>query len=582
MADLSRLCPQCEAPCPQGSLESVVLCPFCQFPIVELAGKYRLLRRLGQGGSGELFFAEHTGLIKDGERVVKIVPPAILEKRGMRERFWREVQVTSAISQRNPHIVRVYDDFGEIPGLGAFYVMEFLRGETLTEILAKPELPDLPWIVEMVSQLCEAIQEAHKEGIVHRDLKPDNLFFTDPFGRSAFLKILDFGIAKPFLETGDLPRLTQGILGTPAYIAPEQATQKPIDPRTDVYSIALIVYELLTGQIPFFTPAALQTTSPIEVISIRLTHPTIPPPHLVRPDRAIPPALSAVICQALSLSPDDRHPSALAFSKALAEAVAENPGITALSSPPDTPPVPRREGERPTSSGRSREASLSHSLDTGEVPLERLPSSIPPSAWFFGLLAGLLLLAFLFFPSRKPSPLPSKTSLSASDDRGGGEPRPAPSRHPPDAQAVPPSPLPEATAHPSGLPEPPLPPRIAKGSPLRSREIRPIRRKAVERRAPLGEIRPEPPPPRPSLCPAGYVFLQSQPRVVPADFLVDPSLRQRFEKRPGGLCLPEGLGSLGLERDGYELCRFEVGKEPIRLWLKEKDSGAVSDACLKP
>ena len=194
--------------------------------------------------------------------------------------------------------------------------MEMLEGRSLTELLAR-ERPSVARSVGIVRQVCSALQAAHDVGVIHRDVKPDNLFVLERDGRD-FVKVLDFGVAK--LATplgGDLPLTTtvEGtIVGTPAYMAPEQATGGSADPRTDLYAVGVVLYELLTGHPPFQAPAFGQLVAQV------LTAPPPPlPAHTPAGDR-IPSALAAVVRRALAKDPADRYPSLDALSAALEDA----------------------------------------------------------------------------------------------------------------------------------------------------------------------------------------------------------------------------------------------------------------------
>jgi serine/threonine-protein kinase len=159
--------------------------------VLLFAGKYRLSSLLGEGGFGKVYLARHLHLKRNAERVIKIIKIDKIAHPSMEERFYREVQVTSDLSQRNEHIVRIFDDFGEVPQLGHFYVMEYLQGEPLANYTLEPkQLAPLEWIMDTFGQLCEAMQAAHEEGIIHRDLKPDNILLVERNKKSNFVKIL--------------------------------------------------------------------------------------------------------------------------------------------------------------------------------------------------------------------------------------------------------------------------------------------------------------------------------------------------------------------------------------------------------
>tara|TARA_B100000609_G_scaffold199465_1_gene203147 strand:- start:1605 stop:3482 length:1878 start_codon:yes stop_codon:yes gene_type:complete len=338
-----------------------------------VAGKYRLSSVLGEGGFGTVYKAEHVNLHRNAERVVKIIKPEVFAVSGMDRRFVREVQVTSDISQRNEHIVRIYDDFGEIPNLGHFYVMEYLQGEPLTHYIVADRLPAIQWSLSIFKQLCDAMWAAHEEGVVHRDLKPDNLLLIKRRRQPYFVKVLDFGIAKPVGADGTDTRLTQGAVGTPFYMSPEQGMNKGADKRADIYSMGVILFELLTGRIPFVPEGRENDISALEVMTSKLMKQPAHPCD-VRPDRNIPRALGDVVLKALTREPADRIQTAEAFWLEIKEAagpLAEEPAaehhLTAATAQiaPEQPPI-NRSGNYLSNAPTAGPPSLQ--LDAGSIP----------------------------------------------------------------------------------------------------------------------------------------------------------------------------------------------------------------------
>lgn len=322
--DSPQRCPQCKADVERMSramqdIAELTFCLKCHFPLLLIAGKYRLQKMLDRGGFGEIYLAHHINLKRDFERVVKIVKKDILTDSSMRKRFQREIHVTSLLSSENNHIVRIYDDFGEIPKFGYFYVMEYLEGVPLTRLLEDPQhLPPLPLIFHIFRQLCEAMEAAHHAGIVHRDLKPDNIFLVKRKNDPYFVKVLDFGIAKPLDRWGERSVVaTQGVLGTPLYMAPEQWDDAAIDHRTDIYAMGILLYEMLTGQTPFWDRTSRR--SPSSIMTDHLN--TIPRSMQdLRPDRNIPPRLDQLIQQALGKKPTARFASVRTWCQQMEQA----------------------------------------------------------------------------------------------------------------------------------------------------------------------------------------------------------------------------------------------------------------------
>lgn len=211
-----------------------------------LLDRYVLNRELGRGGFGIVFHATHLGL--DEAVAVKILLPHVVVIPKLRERFQREVRVAKGL--RHPNTIRIID-FAETESGLPFYVMEFIRGESLDRVLFN-ECGVSPARAKRIGeQLLKSLAEAHANGVVHRDLKPANMLLCEIFGERDFIKVLDFGIAKALLDTEGRPKLTEtdSVMGTPHYMSPEQASgRNDIDRRSDIYSVGLILAECLTGE----------------------------------------------------------------------------------------------------------------------------------------------------------------------------------------------------------------------------------------------------------------------------------------------------------------------------------------------
>ncbi len=283
-------------------------------------GSFRILRLLGRGGMGTVYLAEHPVI---GSRVaVKFLHEAMAADAQVVSRFYDEARAVNLIGHEN--IVGIYDLSVLAPGR-FYYVMEYLEGETLAERVRGGPL-DPAIALDVLLQLCDALQCAHERGVVHRDLKPENVFLVQGRGRRDFVKLVDFGIAK-LRDARAAGRTESGVLvGTPEYMAPEQCEDGPIDARTDVYALGVIAFELATGRLPFVGRG---------VAALLLAHLKAAPP---RPSELAPvsPALERAILRALEKDPGARFADMAAFAGALREAQAQLPARTPPPAPSPT------------------------------------------------------------------------------------------------------------------------------------------------------------------------------------------------------------------------------------------------------
>ena len=263
----------------------------------QMLGPYRIINQIGKGGMATVYKAYQPSV--DRYVAVKVLPSQLAESKEFAARFQQEARIIAKLE--HPHILPVFD-YGESNGI-AFFVMRYLEAGTLKDRMVAGRPLPIKEIDKLFTQLADALSYAHSHGVVHRDLKPANALI-DSQG-NVFLT--DFGIAK-LLESAS-PRLTQtdAIMGTPAYISPEQAQGQPVDQRSDIYSLGIILYEMVTGSVPFVAE------TPLAVIFKHITDP-LPPPSLVKPD--IPRAIEKVILKALAKDPRDRFASAAEFVSA--------------------------------------------------------------------------------------------------------------------------------------------------------------------------------------------------------------------------------------------------------------------------
>lgn len=292
--------------------------------IGDRVGKYLITDKLGEGGMGVVFGAQHEALGRDV--AIKVLHGQFAKRADLMERFWREAEAVSSIG--HPNIVAVYD-FGKLDDGSMYYVMERVRGETLRQRLRRE--PPLPRdeLAAIFVQICRALAATHERGITHRDLKPDNVLLQTQHVGPPHVKLLDYGIAKVREDSRD-PGLTGvgAILGTPQYMAPEQvAAAQLVDGRADLYSLGAILYEVFTGQPPF-------VGEPIKVMMSQMKDPVVPVE--TRAKRELSTAMASLIMRSLDKQPEGRPPSALEFSIELEKAL----GLTPSAVPIPLPPLP--------------------------------------------------------------------------------------------------------------------------------------------------------------------------------------------------------------------------------------------------
>lgn len=278
-------------------------------------GSYQLVSLLGEGAMGRVFKARH---VKLGRSVaLKVLNPEYAARPDIVKRFFREARVVNEISHE--HIVEV-TDFVEVPGL-AFLVMELLDGESLRDVLKRRrgKWPTVRRIAAVMAQVCDALAAAHDKGVVHRDLKPDNIFVIKRAGGD-YAKVLDFGIAKlkDQSDTGSTSTITGMILGTPLYMSPEQAMGKEVGPASDVWAAGVVLYELLSGSVPF------KAGNFVDLVQKIRNEPAPPLPARTPRRERIPPPIAAAVMKCLEKSPADRHRS----MKGLAEALRSGVGLS--------------------------------------------------------------------------------------------------------------------------------------------------------------------------------------------------------------------------------------------------------------
>jgi hypothetical protein len=274
-----------------------------------IGGRYAIIAKIGAGGMGSVYKAEHSLL---GRTVaLKLLHSNLLNSPEYTERFKREALVASKLN--HPNAITLFD-FG-LEGNKPYLVMQYVEGTTLKDALIGEGALPLQRISAIMDQICSALGEAHGLGIVHRDLKPDNIMLTRRTDGVEVARILDFGIAKPMLS-GDGVALTQAgsFMGTPQYMSPEQALDRQTDSRADIYSLGVILYEMITGEVPF------KSISPVEMLFKHVNDLPIPV-RTFKPDMNIPEPISAIVSKALEKDPEKRFQKVEELSAAFREAL---------------------------------------------------------------------------------------------------------------------------------------------------------------------------------------------------------------------------------------------------------------------
>jgi eukaryotic-like serine/threonine-protein kinase len=327
----------------------------------EIAGQFRILQRIGSGGMGAVYKAEQPEMNRFV--AIKILHPKYVSRPDLVSRFRREARAMSHLS--HPNTARVYM-YGQLEDGACYIVMEYLEGKNLAQITRAEGMLRSARAVNIMVQVCGALEEAHRQGMVHRDLKPENIFLTSQGGIADFPKVLDFGLAKVTqreMRPGSLILTQEGmVFGTPEFMSPEQARGQQLDARSDIYSLGCILYEMLTGKLPF------DAAQPMDYLALQIRGTPIPLGERI-PNLRMPPGLEAVVMKTIEKEPDKRHASAADFAMALKECLPDEVRDDAMRS------VPKPEEQR------SRQASNSNAPRArSEAPRSGAPSSRPASS----------------------------------------------------------------------------------------------------------------------------------------------------------------------------------------------------------
>ena len=269
--------------------------PAGEVQVGQSLGSYVLEALLGEGSMGRVFQARHALL--DRRVALKILRPQQARDAEFVQRFFQEAKAVNQINHE--HIVEIFDFVDDRESDQVYCVMELLVGETLSASIARGPIP-LERMQRIAIQLCAALGAAHQVGVVHRDLKPDNIFIVQRPGQPDYVKVLDFGVAKMMSAVPTRSTLEGTLIGTPTYMAPEQAAGLPIDSRADIYAVGNVLYEMIVGKPPFDSEAIGQL-----VVQI-ITQPVPPLPSRLRTQEPLPSSLRSLVMRCLQKDPGAR------------------------------------------------------------------------------------------------------------------------------------------------------------------------------------------------------------------------------------------------------------------------------------
>jgi serine/threonine-protein kinase len=411
-----------------------------------LSDRYRILRKVGEGGMGAVYQAEHALIEK--RIALKVLFPELTRRPDLVARFLQEAKAASRIGHEN---VIDISDFGQSPEGFVYIAMEYLDGQDLGQVL-KVKGP-LPWhrARPILMQIAKALRAAHEHGIIHRDMKPENVFLIQREGRPDFVKVLDFGIAKSVNQDGDAPRLTQAgmIFGTPEYMSPEQAQGQTPDHRVDVYALGCLMYHLLTGDVPF------RAENFMGILTKHMLEPVVPLRRR-NPGMAIPADVEAVCLRALEKDRDRRWQDMDQFYRALGHAGGEPFETSGVYTPsPDVrfpvlpQPNPRVRESRPAADDAAPSAPLAvpSTSPTGghfddERPVVRKAAGLKLGGAFVGVAIAAVLVVLALRPSPKVESSGSPAATAPAPAASAASPAQAAVAPPP--PTIPPPPAPAA------------------------------------------------------------------------------------------------------------------------------------------
>jgi serine/threonine-protein kinase len=440
-----KTCPVCGKEYP----DNVKFCPVdgstlrAKSPSADLVGqviadRYHIVKKLGEGGMGAVYLGEH---VKMGRKsAIKVMSPSMVHDPDAISRFNREAANASRIS--HPNVCQIYD-FGETPDGVIYLAMEFIEGRSLTDLIDHEGALPAPRAARILKQAADALQAAHDLGIVHRDLKPDNIMIMQGRDGADVVKVVDFGIAKAVAgdETGQKVTKTGLVVGTPEYMSPEQLSGDKLDGRSDIYSLGLVLYRMLTGVLPF------QADTAQEVMIKRLTDEPTPLAE-ARPDIVFPAGIQPVVDRALARAAPERYQNAGEFGRDTMATVEgmEMPGTRVDLARASTAATQLMSGDEVVEAATKHVAAKKAAGKKGPPPPPPPPPKKFPMVPVLGGVAGVGALAavavLMMNKGPQPQPLASAESLRTNQPapettktNGGGRP---PRRQPDPGQRQPP------------------------------------------------------------------------------------------------------------------------------------------------
>jgi serine/threonine-protein kinase len=413
-----------------------------------LSDRYRIIRKVGEGGMGAVYQAEHALIEK--RIALKVLFPELTRRTDLVARFLQEAKAASRIGHEN---VIDISDFGQSPEGLVYIAMEYLDGRDLSNLIKTDGPQAWPRARPILMQIAKALRAAHEHGIIHRDMKPENVFLIQREGRPDFVKVLDFGIAKSVNhDDSSGPRLTQAgmIFGTPEYMSPEQAQGQTPDHRVDIYALGCVMYHLLTGDVPFHADNFMG------ILTKHMLEPVVAP-RKRNPGMGIPADVEAVCLRALEKDRDKRWQDMDAFYRALGHAGGEPFEPTGMRMPVVKPTGRHESLATPNPLARDLHseappAPVGEGFDD-ERPVVRSSAGLKLGGVFVGVVIVGALAVWALRPSPKASPPAAATAAVAA-------PAPAPPPAPAPAAVAPaPAPVPEETPPAAAEPKPAGPAR---------------------------------------------------------------------------------------------------------------------------